>query len=344
MKKQLKILFLGAATGTSLHRVDALKRLGHDVDLVDTLIFFPKNRVLEKLLSKFIYEFGVGLLEPYVLNCLKRVVDKKRYDLVWNDQSVFIGPSIMAVLNEVSNYSIAYSVDDPFGTRDKKRFSLYQKAISFYDLVVVVREPNIAEAYAEGANNVLCVWRSADEIGHRRLPIEEIEHWESEVVFIGTWMPERGPFLKKLLDIGVPLTIYGNRWEKAPEWSMLKKVWRGPGLLGTDYVKAIQSAKICLGLLSKGNRDLHTQRSAEIPYIGSVLCAERTDEHLKMYEDGVEAVFWDSPEECAEKCFSLLGNDAKRKEIAEAGHERCLQNGYLNEKVLGQIIEKVYEK
>ena len=78
-------------------------------------------------------------------------------------------------------------------------------------------------------------------------------------------------------------SFYGDRWQKAPEWPVIKNIWRGPGLVGQDYVEAIQSAKICLGLLSKQNRDQHTMRSVEIPYISSVLCAERTEEHLAMY-------------------------------------------------------------
>ena len=133
----------------------------------------------------------------------------------------------------------------------------------------------------------------------------------------------------------------GDRWYKAHEWSNIKKTWRGPGLVGQDYVKAIQSARICLGLLSKDNRDLHTQRSSEIPYIGSVLCAERTGEHQAMYRENEEALFWDTPEECAHNCFTLLADEPRRQTIACAGQQRCIQSGYLNERIIKGILDSL---
>ena len=244
-----------------------------------------------------------------------------------------IGPVTALRLRKHTNLMVTYVNDDPVGPRDKKLFSLYRHSVKYYDLNVVVRWPNVEEVYAHGASKVIRVFMSADEVAHLPLVMtpEENKRWASNVAFIGTWMPERGPFLARLIELGIPLTLYGNRWQKAREWAVLKNVWHGPGLLGDAYVKAIQAATVCLGLLSKGNRDLHTSRSAEIPYVGSVLCAERTVEHLAMYREDKEAVFWSTPEECAEKCFSLLADESKRKTIALAGRERCLRSGYLNE-------------
>jgi spore maturation protein CgeB len=111
-------------------------------------------------------------------------------------------------------------------------------------------------------------------------------------------------------------------------------------LQGEDYTKALQCAEICLGLLSKGNRDLHTQRSIEIPYAGGLFCAERTKEHRYLYEEGEEAVFWDDADECADRCFELLGDEDRRKAIADEGHRRCIENGHFNEDVMEKIIEK----
>jgi spore maturation protein CgeB len=182
---------------------------------------------------------------------------------------------------------------------------------------------------------------AADEVAHAPVAFscDDLRKWRSEVAFVGTWMPERDPFLARLLDLGVPLSIYGDRWYKAREWPVIRKAWHGSGLIGQDYVKAIQSAKICLGLLSKGNRDLHTTRSAEIPYIGSVLCAERTIEHQAMYLENEEAIFWDTPEECAQKCFTLLADEPTRQAIALAGRRRCIHSGYLNEPTVKRILD-----
>jgi spore maturation protein CgeB len=207
----------------------------------------------------------------------------------------------------------------------------------------VVREPNVEEAYDRGARDVLRVYRSADEVVHAPLNLNENERaeWTNDVVFVGNWFPERGPFMKKLVDKGIPLTIYGPRWKKANEWPVLKPYWAGPGVYGDDYTKILQCGKVCLGLLSHENRDLHTQRSLEIPYIGSLFCAERTTDHRDLYEEGEEAVFWDDADECAEVCFDMLNNDEKRRQIAKQGRKRCIENGYLNENVMREIVDRV---
>jgi hypothetical protein len=185
---------------------------------------------------------------------------------------------------------------------------------------------------------------SYDEVEHRPLNSGEKleEQFRSAVVFVGTWMPERGPFLKELLDLKIPLAIWGDRWQKSPEWPILKKVWRGHGVHGRDYVKAISGAKVCLGLLSKGNRDLHTQRSVEAPYAGALLCAERTSEHLAMYREGEEAVFWSSAEECAQKCRELLVDSALREKIRAAGMKRVRYLKLGNQDVIQKILESVH--
>ena len=336
----MHILYIGSAQGTSLHRAEALRRLGHAVSIIDPWELIAKASLRKRMIGKFIYEVGASWLEHFVRRRLGRLLKNQKFDVIWSDQCELIGAHTAAILKEQAEHLITYIIDDPFGGRDKKRFSLFRESLSQYDLVVVVREPNVSEAYINGAKSVLQVQRSADEIAHFPLQLteKEKEDWASNVTFIGTWMPERGPFLARLIELGVPLSVYGNGWQKADEWRVLKSAWRGPGLLNRDYITAIQCAKVCLGLVSKGNRDMHTTRTAEIPYAGGLLCAERTFEHVNMYRENDEAVFWSTPEECAEKCFGLLSDETRRQKIAEAGRQRCIQSGYLNEPVVQNIL------
>jgi len=104
-----------------------------------------------------------------------------------------------------------------------------------------------------------------------------------------------------------------------------------------DYAKAIQCAKVNLGLVSKENRDLHTTRSLEIPALGGFFCAERTSEHMNMYDEGAEAFFWSDAKECAAMCKLALSSESRRQEMAKAGQQRLKRNGHLNEIILNQI-------
>lgn len=338
----LTILYLGSDDGTSRHRIHALERLGHRIHLVNPYRFIPQNKLIQKWAFKSGGMFLEALVHGRVLECLPG----GRFDVVLVNSGEYVGPALVRDLKAVGGAVINYNTDDPFGSRDGYRWRLYLKSVPLYDLVVVVRKPNIAEARARGARKVLPVYMSADEVAHSRRVLSLADHqkWDSDVTFIGTWMPERGPFMAKLIQLGVPLSLYGNRWERAAEWNTIRKVWRGPTVHNEDdYAKAIQCAKICLGLVSVGNRDLSTQRSFEVPHLGGLLCAQRTEEHCDLYKEDEEAVFWDTPEECAQKCLLLLNDPDLRKKIAERGRLRCLQNGTTNERVMGAVLNAAVE-
>jgi len=336
----LRILYLGNRSGTSLHRANALSRLGHDVEIIDPDDNLPPSR----LARKFHRESGSLFLgKAFDDRVLASMGDAKR-DVLWVDHGRCVSPRVVRAASDKGMRTIVLNVDDPFGYRDRLSWLLFRKSVKEYDLVVVVREPNLDEARKYGAKDVMKVWRSADEVAHRARAIspEEVAKLKTEVLFLGTWMVGRGKFIKDLVDKGVPVSIVGDRWQKAPEWSSIRSNWKCPGVYtDEEYAGYIQCADICIGLLSFQNRDLHTTRSAEIPAIGSLLCAERTVEHLEMYKDGEEAVFWDDADECAQRCKELLADPERRSAIAKAGHVRCIANGTMNEPIMASILERL---
>jgi len=332
------ILYVGRNAGTSRQRLLALRRLGHTVSVIDPRQFLPPGRPVDY----WIYHTGALFLGHWIRRQVIHALGSSQFDVAFINHGELVNASLVEDLSRLCSYVINYNVDDPFGGRDGAKWRLYLEAVPAYDAVVVTRDCNVAEAYSAGARNVLRVSRSADEVAHapRQISEEDMCRWHADVVFIGTWMPERGPLLAKLIGLNVPLTIYGDHWQKAPEWPLLRSHWNGPGLYrDDDYARAVQCAKVCLGLLSKGNRDLVTQRSFEIPYLGGVLCAERTREHLTYYREDVDAIFWSDAEECAEKCHRLLADHKWRESVAESGRARCLANRTTNENVLTDILE-----
>lgn len=333
----MRILHIGPRSGTSLDRANAYRRLGHEVTHIETRMLLPATPWTDRIT----WHLGDIFLSGLMLYKLKNALKDKRFDYCHVDGSEWLGPGAVKLLKKHCSRVINYNIDDPTGHRDRKRFICYRRAVPEYDLLCVVRSENIAEVRNLGARAVICVRRSADEQNHapRTLSDADMERWASDVLFLGTWMPERGPFLAKLVELGVPLTIRGARWHRAPEWPVLQKYWKGDHLVGDDYAKAIQCAKVNIGLLSEGNRDQHTTRSAEIPALGGLFCAKRTSDHQEMYVEGEEAVFWESPEECATRCLGLLSKPSQADAIRKAGALACRKRGYFNENVCRQLID-----
>jgi spore maturation protein CgeB len=332
----MKILYLGTSNGTSLHRINAMRRLGQDVTVTNPNDALPHNAFMTKLHR----ETGGLLAEKRVTAFLQSTYPNPDFDIVWVDGGRHVGPSLIQWFQSMGIPVVNYNFDDPYGKRDRFSWSLYLRAVAFYNAVVVVRPENIEEAKQRRAKQVIHVFRCADEVAHA--PSPEPIAFRHDVLFVGTWMPERSPLMRELLSYSIPLTIVGNRWDRAPEWPHLRAVWKGPGTeKDNDYAMLIQSARICLGLLSRGNRDRHTTRSLEIPSLGSVFCAERTDEHEALYDDGKEAVFWSSAAECARLCKALFQDEARRAAIAHNGRERCLRNGHFNETFITRVLNEV---
>jgi spore maturation protein CgeB len=334
-----RVLYLGDFSGTSLQRARACVRLGFDLKHISPRQCLPAYSWVDRIE----WHLSPRVLSVRVAKFVGARLEGFKPDLVWVDNGSLVSRELVAAFRKSGARVVNFNHDDPYGKRDWTRFKEYRRAVPEYDLLIVVREPNIQEASVLGARDVMLLTRTADEVAHAPRVINEAVRakWASEVAFVGTWMPERGPFMKRLVERGVPLSIFGGGWRKAPEWSVLEPFHRQDHLEGDDYAYAIQCAKISLGLLSKGNRDLHTTRSVEIPMLGGVLCAERTREHLAMYIEGREALFWRDADECAEVCLRVLREEPLLTVLAKAGRERALKDGNTSESLIRRVIERL---
>jgi spore maturation protein CgeB len=332
----MRILYLGSSRGTSLCRFEALKSLGYEADLIDPSDAIPALRIARSWSAR---TGGLGLAAVVERFVLSRVVAPS-FDLVFVDSGELISARLIAKLRRLAPLIVNYNPDNPYSDRDGRRWRLFKEALSSYDVLFVPRASNLDEAKALGARRVHRVWFTADDClkDYSESGNVVVDEDRYDVGFVGTWMPERGGILLRLLNLGVDVRIAGPRWDRAPEYSLLRHNTRLASLSLHQYNLTVASARISIALLSKGNADLHTTRSIEIPMLGSVLCAERTSEHLALYEENVEAMFWSTPEECAQLCVDLLGDQRRLERMARAGRNRAVTNNLFNSQVMLEMV------
>lgn len=347
-KPNLRILYVGNRQPgtTSLHRATALQRLGHSVVHLDP--YAAMGRRLLGWEGKLHYHTGYRLLSESVRGWLGQVLDREAsFDLSWVDNGELLDAEAVSLLRRRCGAVGLFNQDDPTGTRDGARFATLRRAIAAYDLCLVVREANVAEFCELGARDVLRVWMGYDEVAHRPdgLAAPTEGDFTCDVAFIGRNFKgeSRDRLLVQLLESGLSIAIWGSNWNRSRYWRTLQPHFRGLNIIGMDYVNAIRGARICLGLLSSGNRDQHTTRSMEIPYAGGLLCAQRTPEHDALYRDGVEACFWSNAAECVDVCKRLVSAPLVREGIRVAGTKRVVQNRVGNEDLARTMLNRLLD-
>ena len=337
----MRIVYIGDTWGTSEQRARALQRIGHQVFPLDPWSWIARR----PLRARIHFRTGYIGVDQILRSRLITEVYARQPDLIWVNQCEYLGSASIANLRALGVPIVNYANDNPFSRPNRHRFRSYRAALPHYDLVVVVFADAVDAAYRAGARRVIRKFITADEISHLNPPATDrlSTQFQSDVVFVGSHIRgRRGAFIAELIRRGVPLAVWGDHWHKSKEWSVIRQNWRGPGAYDDlGYAQIIRSAKICLGLLNGAAGNLHTGRSSEIPALGALLCAERTSEHLALYQEGEEAIFWSDAEECAAVCESLLRDDVRRNEISRRGHERALRNNLFNEPILASIIKDV---
>ncbi len=79
----------------------------------------------------------------------------------------------------------------------------------------------------------------------------------------------------------------------------------------------------------------------EIPACKGFMMAESTEEHKRLFEENVEAVYFANNDELLKKVNYYLLHDDQRISIAKNGHKRCLQSEYSYDDMVNNILKEL---
>lgn len=338
----MKVLYIGPKRGNAYIQYLTLKEIYKKVDLIDNCrVFFASN-----IISRIFWDISPKIIEP-LLNYYILSKVKKSYDLIYVKSGDLIGKKLILELKKKTKKIVFFCNDNPFVSRDKKRWKLFLSSGQFYDLIIFQDKSRISLSKKYGIKKTLLVLPPYQKNIHcrQKISFNEKKKYSTNVIFVGTWFPERGIFFKKLIDLGLDLKIYGNLWKKDPNYESMKSKIKLGHVYNPLYSKLIQCAKIALCLTSKGNLDSITARSCEIPAIGTLLCANRTKAHQSNFVENKEAIFFKKANECYKKCKYLLQHGKKIKKIAYRGHikvTKILKSD--NHSLIKKIVSKVFRE
>jgi hypothetical protein len=334
-----KILYVGslASGATSTYRYHALKRLQQEV------IPFEWEQCKYKfgIMNSLVGRFPVGPLVSRVNADLVAAVEKESPDIVWFDKPIRFTPATIRRVKELGAFTICYNQDSPFGPRNDGCWYQFNKVYREFDLNCLFRNSDVLR-YKEWGLNYIKTQFSYD-------PQQDVPppgNWSDadrtrEVSFIGSPHDERSRFLRDLIETHkLPVVISGPSWEKVFSKTEMASYTRGGMLRDAEYREAIWKSKINLAFITHSNEDDVAHKAFEIAACRSFLLAERSADHQAAFEEGKEAEFFSSVEECAEKIRYYLGHPAEREEIAMRGWVRANRSGYDNDTQLSRILKQ----
>ena len=357
----MKILFLGPVhTGqTSLMRMRALQRLGHEVRGVHTVEQWTNATWLQRNLQRRVQRGAIiRAINQAVLNEAREF----RPELVWAEKQEFLHIETLHEMRRIGARLIHFT-PDPYFSLEWKRTRLMDEAMTAFDILVYCKcyERNQYEKLRKAL--IYMPLGYCDEV-HRPLPSSD-SRWHSDVGFLGGWEPRRERLLRAVVQAGIELKIRGSNWDFLQDgrWSLrryivlrqlagrdpfrihddplLASAYQGDEVYADDYARAITGSRIGLGFLRQVCPDQHTTRSFEIPACGSLLLADRTSEHCDLFEEGREAEFFGSAAEMMDKLKFYATNFEATRRMAAAGRDRCLRSEYAYIHRLKSALQKI---
>jgi spore maturation protein CgeB len=338
----MKILYASGLSpnDSSLYRLWALERLGHQVIPFNSYAYEPRNPLVRKITHRLVAGPGVDRLN----RDLVQIAERERPDLLWADKLLWMRPRTLDHLRTLGIASVSYMIDNPFGPRQDPGWRLYMKDIPHYDLHVVQRDKNILDYTSRGARDVIKIQTAYEPTLHFSPPAGWSDADRNrDVSFIGTPYDNRADTLVRLSsECALPVAISGNprQWGRALSAENLQTLFREGELYQQQYREAIWRSRINLSFITHSNQDEFVHKSFEIAGCAGFLLAERSEGHMQRFREDEEAVFFSGFEELVQKIRRYLPDEAARQRIAIAGNVRAARDGYYNDKQVDLIVQR----
>jgi spore maturation protein CgeB len=340
MKNRPHIFYIGQLWegGTCLERMKILIELGCQVSPFDTTPWLTGDTRLERIIAN-----RTNYGRP--VKALNRSLQEFSQTLhgithLWIDKGRWIYPQTLSELKSRSGAMAIHYTPDPQLLLHRSRF--FVGCIPIYDILITTKSYEIGRYKQAGAKDVMLVLQGYDDRFTRTVAPELWTDLDSDTCFIGHCERHYGQRLHAAVMSCDRLRIWGPRWRRYTflhPWA--KPYVAGNGLWGPQYPVALSRSKIALGLLSKRIPETTTTRTFEIPAAGAFLLAERTEDHLALFDEGAEAEFFGDDEELRDKILFYLREDHLRRRIARAGYLRCIKSGYHTGNGLKKVLEAV---
>ena len=344
MKRKInpKIMYIGPLNvgSTCKQRMNALQDLGCVITPFDTTPYLQFGMRIERSMA---HRLSFGRSISKLNNDLVKESRGKHYDFLLIDKGTWIYPETLLTMKNYTKALLVHYTPDPAFLLHRTRHFIH--CVPHYDVMVTSKIWEVDQYRKHGARKTILLPQGYDPTIFKpwNVTTQEYGRLRSRICFVGHCEKYYHQLMRRLIKIypNKDVAIWGQWQRHAIIFPSLRKAIRGNGIWGIDYAKALCCSEIGLGFLSKLIPETSTTRTFEIPACGTFLLAERTEEHLSFFKEGIEAEFFSSDEELLDKADYYLKHSTQRSQIASAGRRRCVECGYSYHDRMRQLIKMI---
>ncbi len=160
-----------------------------------------------------------------------------------------------------------------------------------------------------------------------------------DVVFVGNWSPWREEVIKKVLSVTENISLYGPGWNTKSNLGScnIKKIYKGPKIVGAELNRLFNSAKIVVNASRNYGCSGLNMRFFEVPASGACLLTDWVPELERHFIPGQHLIVYSTIDDLGLRIVELLQNTELRNDIAKNGCN-YVSKSYTYEKLAKQLL------
>jgi hypothetical protein len=259
---------------------------------------------------------------------LLKVTSSAQPDVVWIFKGMEVFPATLRALRARGITLVNYNADHPYlhffrGSGNGN----VRKGIPEYHLHLTYSHRIARELHERFRGLRVTVVPFGHEVSDEVFASIDGEDEIRRVCFLGNPDAHRALNVRRLLEAGLAVDLYGYRWDRFLNPHPMLRI--SDQATGMDMLRTLRRYRVQLNFFRPHNVDSHNMRSFEVPACGGIMLGEDSIEHRHFFEHGREAFFFGSAEEMiglARHLLALPENEAYS--IRRAARRRSVTGGY----------------
>jgi spore maturation protein CgeB len=297
----------------------AVRTIGHELIIFNDRDHIFPGRLRRRL--EILQKISLGSINRSLIKLVRRT----RPDVVIITGGHRITPKALKQLGREDLCTVLWTTDAPVN------FQPIINSAPFYSFVFCLGTEAIDLLRDAGIDGSHWLPMACDVAHHRSLKLskEEQNKYCHDVVFVGSYYPNRAELFEKLTDFN--FGVWGPGWDKLDKNFRLRDNIRAAHTKPSEWVKIYDNSKIVLATHYQDPEykfPVHqaSARIFEAMANGGFVLSDNQRDVFLLFKDGEHLVSYNGHEDLIFKIKYYLSHDAERRKIAERGQQEVLRN------------------